>query len=138
MLFSINMLFAEEKNKLKSIIKILILFFVFGTFIIGCSNFSDPEPTPVHPLFSADKERYALLVVDEKSADYYRELLDKNKIYNVKKINGRTSLEDTNEQYKFLELEKSPAFVLFDTKDVVYKSYSEEELIKFLKDSSLN
>ena len=122
---------------MKSTKEILILFFV-SAFLIGCSNLSNPEPTPVHPLFSADKERYALLVVDEKSADYYRELLDKNKIYNVKKINGRTSLEDTNEQYKFLELEKSPAFVLFDTKDVVYKSYSEEELIKFLKDSSLN
>lgn len=130
------MLFAGERNKL--IKKVLILFFVSGTFLIGCSNLSDQEPSPVHPLFSAHTDRYALLVVDEKSAKNYRELLDKNKIFNVKRINVRTSLKDTNEQYKFLELEKSPAFVLFDTKDVVYKSYSEEELIKFLKDSSPN
>jgi len=122
---------------MKSTKEILILFFV-SAFLIGCSNLSNPEPTPVHPFLSADKETYALLVVGEKSADYYRGLLDKNKILNVKKINGRTSLEDTNERYKFLELEKTLAFVLFDTKDVVYKSYSEEELIKFLEASSPN
>lgn len=57
---------------------------------------------------------------------------------NVKTIHGRSSLEKTNGQYKFLELEKSPAYVVFDTKDIVYKTYSEEELIKFLKDNDPN
>ncbi|SFC66997.1 hypothetical protein SAMN05443252_105178 [Bacillus sp. OV322] len=120
--------------------KTIILFFIIGIFLIGCSNLSGAEPTPDHPLFSADKNKYALLIVDvsEKDADYYRELLDKNKIYNVKKINGRTALEGTNEEYKFLELEKAPAFVIFDTNEVIFTTYSEEELIEFLKENNPN
>ncbi|NKE07669.1 MULTISPECIES: hypothetical protein [Mesobacillus] len=117
---------------------ISILFIVMGTFLIGCSNVSNVEPASGRTLFSAEKDKYALLVVDEKSADYYRKLLDKHKILNVKVINGRTSLEDTNEEYKFLELKKSPAFVVFDTKDIVYKTYSEKELIEFLRENSPN
>lgn len=112
--------------------------FIIGAFLIGCSNETNVEPASGRPLVSAEKGKYALLVVDEKSADYYREWLDEKKIDNVKVINGRTSLEDTNEEYKFLELKKSPAFVVFDTKDMVYKTYSEEELIKFLRNSSPN
>lgn len=112
--------------------------FIIGAFLIGCSNVSNVEPVSGRTLFSAEKDKYALLVVDEKSADYYREWLDEKKIDNVKVINGRTSLEDTNEEYKFLELKKSPAFVVFDTKEIVYKTYSEEELIKFLRNSSPN
>ena len=118
--------------------KITLLMFIIGAFLIGCSNVSNVEPASGRPLFSAEKGKYALLVVDEKSADYYREWLDEKKIDNVKVINGRTSLEDTNEEYKFLELKKSPAFVVFDTKDIVYKTYSEKELIEFLRENSPN
>ena len=118
--------------------KLTVLFFIMGTFLIGCSNLSNVETASDRPLFSAEKDKYALLVVDEKSADYYREFLDNHEILNVKVINGRTSLEDTNEEYKFLELKKSPAFVVFDTKEVVYKTYREEELIKFLRENNPN
>ncbi len=37
------------------------------------------------------------------------------------------------DSYKFLKIEKSLAYVLFDTNDFVYKIYNENELIKYLK-----
>ncbi|WP_142296471.1 hypothetical protein [Lottiidibacillus patelloidae] len=98
----------------------------------------ETEPTPVHPLFSAHENKYSLLMVLETEKTDYNKWLEDNEITNVKTIHGRTSLEHTNGEYKFLELEKSPAYVVFDTKDIVYKTYSEEELIKFLKENNPN
>ncbi|WP_090745678.1 hypothetical protein [Mesobacillus persicus] len=116
--------------------KIIAMWFVIGALLIGCSSI--PEPEPIHPLFSADKNKYSLLMVRETEITDYNKWEEENEITNVKTIHGRTSLEDTNGEYKFLELEISPAYVVFDTKEVVYKTYSEEELINFLKENNPN
>lgn len=118
--------------------KILAMWFVIGSFLIGCSSIADTEPEPIHPLFSADKNKYSLLIVEETEITDHNKWKEENKITNVKTIHGRNSLEDTNGEYKFLDLEKSPAYVVFDTKDVVFKTYSKEELIKFLKENNPN
>lgn len=113
--------------------KTLLLLFI-STMLVGCSYFSNADPEPLHPLFSNNETKYSLLVVDE-AGDYEigNEWLDENKIYNVQTVHGRNSVEEINNQYKFIELEKSPAFVVFDTKDIVFKTYSEKELIEFLQ-----
>jgi hypothetical protein len=114
--------------------KLIILFCILGLFLIGCNISEEFEQTPSHPLFSSDKNYYSLLVVNEAGRyDLGHEWKEKNKINNVKTIHGRSSLDDTNNSYKFLELEKSPAFVLFGTNDIVFKTYNENELVKFLK-----
>ncbi|WP_299833703.1 hypothetical protein [uncultured Metabacillus sp.] len=121
--------------------KIVILLWVLGTFLIGCSNsdLNEPRAVPLHPLFSDEDHKYSLLVVDETdSYDIRDEWMEKNEIRNVKTINKRVSLEETTNQYKFLELEKSPAFVVFDTKGIVFQTYSEKELIDFLKTNNPN
>lgn len=118
--------------------KIIAMWFVIGALLIGCSSIPEPEPEPIHPLFSADKNQYSLLMVRETEITDYNKWEEENEITNVRTIHGRTSLEDTNGEYKFLELERSPAYVVFDTKDVVYKTYSEEELIEFLKENNPN
>ncbi|MED4717377.1 hypothetical protein [Bacillus badius] len=118
--------------------KILAVWIIISAFLAGCSNITETESTPVHPLFSTDENKYSLLMVRETEMADYNNWLEENQITNVKKIHGRTSLKETNGEYKFLELEKSPAYVVFDTKSVVYKAYTEEDLIKFLKENSPN
>ncbi|MCF6137817.1 hypothetical protein [Pseudalkalibacillus berkeleyi] len=105
-------------------------------FIGGCSDVLESEKVATHPLFSDDKSKYSLLVVDD-TGKYetfaWHEWTDENKIRSIGTIHGRKSLTDINNQYKFLELEKTPAFVVFTTKEIVLTTYSEEELIAFLK-----
>jgi hypothetical protein len=115
--------------------KQVILVSILGLSLIGCNISEESEQTPFHPLFSEDENYYSLLVVNEAAGRYDlgQEWQEKNDINNVKTIHGRSSLDDTNNSYKFLELERSPAFVLFDTDDIVFKTYNEKELIKFLK-----
>ncbi|WP_226671086.1 hypothetical protein [Metabacillus litoralis] len=116
--------------------RIVVIWFFITTFLVGCSSINGTEPIPVHPLFSTDHNKYSLLVVSETNMSDYHKWLEENEIYNVEKIHGRSSLEETNDAFKFLELEKSPAYVVFDTKDIEYKTYSKEELIKFLKENN--
>lgn len=114
--------------------KPLILYCILGLLLIGCNVSEESERMPSHPLFSEDKNYYSLLVVDEAGRyDLGQEWKEKNEINNIKTIHGRSSLENTNNSYKFLKLEKSPAFVLFGTNNIVFKTYSEIELIKYLK-----
>ncbi|TXC92879.1 hypothetical protein FS935_01415 [Metabacillus litoralis] len=109
------------------------LLIILCIITVGCSSFSDTKPVPLHPLFSNDESKYSLLVVDEDGEyDIGNEWREKNKIYNVKTVHGRSSVKEINNQYKFIEIEKSPAFVVFNTKDIVLKTYSEKELIDFL------
>lgn len=100
----------------------------------------DQEPSPLHPLLSEDTDKYSLFIVEDTGmADNgWQEWLDKNEIINAKKIIGNTSLNDAKNQYKLLELDSSPAFVVFDTKNIVYKTYNEEEVIVFLKSNEPN
>ncbi|MFC4323323.1 hypothetical protein [Litchfieldia salsa] len=118
--------------------KIFVVWIIICAFLIGCSSIIETEPTPVHPLFSADKNKYSLLMLGETEMEDYHKWLGENGISNVETIHGRTSLEKINEEYKFLELEKSPAYAVFDTKDVVFKSYSEKALIEFLRENNPN
>ncbi|MEH7346953.1 hypothetical protein V7122_24270 [Bacillus sp. JJ1532] len=115
----------------------VLLLFCFFVILVGCSNRSETEP--IHPLFSNDESKYSLLVVDDTGIyNLDNEWKTKNGIKNVKKIHGRTSLEDTANSYKFLELEETPTFIVFDVKDVVFKTNSEEELIEFLLENNPN
>ena len=120
--------------------KLSIVFCALITVLLGCSNSNEYEPAPLHPLLSAAADKYSLLVVGGKEiADQnWKQWQEKNEIKNVKSIRWEESLEHTNEQYKFLELDKSPAFVVFDTKDIVFKTYSEKELMEFLKTNNPN
>lgn len=101
--------------------------------MVGCSSISETDPVPLHPLFSNNESKYSLLVVDENDVfEMGNKWQEKNKIYNVQKVHVRSSVKEINNQYEFIDLEKSPAFVVFNTKDIVLKTYSEKELIDFL------
>lgn len=86
----------------------------------------------VHPLFSDNADYYSLLVAEAENVDQ-RQWMKENNIKNVNTIHGRSSVDSVNAEYPFLELEKAPAFVLFNRQGIVYKTYNEKELIKYLK-----
>ncbi len=105
--------------------------------LVGCSSIIKEEP--VHDLFSNDKYKYSLLIVDETGEyDITDELREKHHIRSFNTVQYHTSLEGMNNSYKFLELEKAPAFVVFDMNGVVFKTYSEDELITFLQNNRPN
>lgn len=116
----------------KKLYTTISLFFII--ILTGCSIFSEGEPITTHSLLSENEDRYLLFVVEEPDTNDWRYILEEeNNIFKVKTIITEFPLEEVNEQYKFLELEKSPAFVVFDNKEMLYKTYDEKELIDFLK-----
>ncbi|MCA0985696.1 hypothetical protein [Guptibacillus algicola] len=96
------------------------------------------ESKQAHRLFSEDANKYSLLVIGEKglAEEDGFEWMEKNEITNVKSIQRESSLKYINEQYEILDLDKSPAFVVFNTKSIVLKTYNEDELIQFLRSNN--
>lgn len=60
--------------------KILVMWLIIGAFLVGCSSFTEAEPIPVHPLFSADENKYSLLMVGETETRDYNKWREENKI----------------------------------------------------------
>lgn len=86
----------------------------------------------VYPLIAKNEGEYALFVVDHTEKFDY-DTLDEEGIKNVTSAQIIDSLEDANHQYQFLDLEKSPAYIVFDDKEMIYKTYNIDELLEFLK-----
>lgn len=86
----------------------------------------------IYPLIAEDEDEYALFVVDNLESFEY-DILDQEGIENVTSAQTTDSLESANQQYQFLNLEKSPAYVVFDDKEMIYKTYNIDELLEFLK-----
>ncbi|WP_064093474.1 hypothetical protein [Rossellomorea aquimaris] len=117
--------------------KMICLICFSVVLIMGCSNLSDAEKVPLHPMLSNDKNNYSLLVIDETGTyEMGNEWQEQNEIGNVKSVHGRTSLEQTREEYKFLEIDNSPIFIVFNTKEAVFQTENEEKLIEFLKSNN--
>lgn len=111
------------------------MFFMF-LFITGCSSNVNNETKPPETYLSDEENHYSLLIInDESMADIdWFDWKDKNKIRNVSGISqNKTTLKKAKEHFKFLELEKLPCFVAFDTKDIAYQTNNEKQLIEFLQ-----
>ncbi|WP_112180788.1 MULTISPECIES: sigma-70 family RNA polymerase sigma factor [Paraliobacillus] len=86
----------------------------------------------VYPLIAENEDEYALFVVDNRTSFDY-DILDQEGVKNVTSAQTIDSLESANQQYQFLNLEKSPAYVVFDDTEMIYKTYEIDELLEFLK-----
>lgn len=115
--------------------KFSIVLCTLALILSGCSDSTDSEQAQLRTLLSTDADQYSLLVVggNEKTEQNWMEWQDKNEINNAMSIRWERSLEQINQEYEFLDLNKSPAFVVFDNKGIVLKTYSETELIEFLR-----
>ncbi|MDR7073556.1 hypothetical protein [Fictibacillus barbaricus] len=100
--------------------------------LVGCLEKKDIDLNQ-HPL-SAEKEgTFSLFVLDKKLDTVSSDSLRKQGILNVSKINAATSLKSAQKRYGFLKLKKLPTYVVFDTKQVLYKSSDYKQLLDYLK-----
>jgi hypothetical protein len=100
--------------------------------LVGCLAKKDIDLSQ-HPL-SAEKEgSLSLFVLDKKLDTVTEENLKEQGILNVHKINAATSLKSAQKRYGFLKIKKSPTYVVFDTKQVLYKSNDYKQLVDYLK-----
>jgi hypothetical protein len=115
--------------------KAFLIFAFLLVMMIGCSKPYEegmPHSSAYKHLLAKEEGTYSLYVV-AKLDTITSELLRENGITNVRTIRHTEFLEEAMMDYKFMKLDKSPAFVVFDDKKMIYKTYNQDELIKFLK-----
>lgn len=106
--------------------------FILFIFLLGCFGNQSTDISQ-HQLMAEKEGEFSLFVVADKQITLDLNSLDKQGIYNVHKIIETDSLKDSQRKYKFLELEKTPTFVVFDYKQVLFKTSEYDKLIKYLK-----
>lgn len=111
--------------------KQLILFFSTLLLLSACRN---AEDAGYSEFFSNDENTLSILVVSNRldnisSGEMESEGIEKL----VAKIHETTSLDIKNNKYD-LELDKKPAYVVFSNEEMLYTTYSKDDLYSFLKD----
>ncbi|GAA0498674.1 hypothetical protein GCM10008986_27260 [Salinibacillus aidingensis] len=102
-----------------------------GTVIRTLETFNFDEQ---YPLIAQVEGQYGLLVVGNDQV-VISEFLDKHGIRNVSNYSVMNSLKSANDRFTFLNSEKAPVYVVFDDKEMVYKTHNRNDLIKFLKEN---
>lgn len=83
---------------------------------------------------SDEKDTLSILVIDEDLENFTLEELEDEGITNIiTKVHQTTSLDNFQNKYSDLEVKQIPAYIVFDTKDMILKTYKRHELIDFLK-----
>ncbi|MED4015132.1 hypothetical protein [Sutcliffiella cohnii] len=109
-----------RKRLLHGLVSVFLL-----TVVVACS--SDAYPA----LMPEKNGEYSLLWLRDRNGGVTPFPLIFNE---VNKVTMPSSLEETNKNYPELKLEKVPAFVIFDNRGVVFKTYDQDEAINFLED----
>lgn len=109
----------------------ILLLLSMMLIITGCSTL---QQEPYSRLLSKEEGSYSLVIVGhEQSIDFQAlENYDINK--RVTTIINEHSLELFNRDDSALNVQKAPAFLVFDTEKEVFRSYDFEELIRFLQE----
>lgn len=114
---------------------IVVISFVFFQLISSTEKINEPKISPYH----ADKGEISLLSVgDEIDMQSLQEQLKEEGVYpKISQIigyNDDDSLAVLNNQQPLLEIEKEPAYFVFDNKEIIYKTYKYDDLVQFLLD----
>ncbi|MBR7796380.1 MAG: hypothetical protein ACQEWU_12210 [Bacillota bacterium] len=97
------------------------------SFLFTACN--ESEENKEYASFLSDEEgKYALYVVSDDAITF--EELQENDINNVKTFTQEKTMEDA----RLEEIEEAPTFIVFDTKDKVYKTNNRDDLFKFLQE----
>ena len=111
----------------KRIPSTFIIFISTVLLFIGCSN-SDND----YSKFLSDKEgKYSLYIVAKEIDTITFDSLQENDIDNVKTISHDTSISGA----RLDEIKEMPTFMVFDTKNKVFKTDDITELYEFLHDN---
>lgn len=108
--------------------KLLVMAIILIAFLSGCSE----EEQQLKGLISGKEGIYGLYVVGDEEVDGDRlasEGVDESKIH---VIYHPKSLEVAQESFSTAGIEKEPAYIVLDNKEIALKTYDYDELVKFL------
>ncbi|TKC15317.1 hypothetical protein [Robertmurraya kyonggiensis] len=103
------------------------LLFLMTIMMVGSSNQDASVPNLYAPdLLSDENGKYSIYVAGTEISydDFEREGINTNKIAFIR--------NESIDSHPVFEFEKEPAYAVFDTKGVVFKTYEIDELINFL------
>ncbi|MGD6830579.1 hypothetical protein ACQCT5_00360 [Sutcliffiella halmapala] len=113
-----------------------LLLIVFGIlFLSGCSFMERNEK--MQNLVAEDENKYAIFVAGKVDTITF-ELLEEHSIHHVQSVWHEESLQFFRDEYAFLEIDRTPTFIVFDHKKIVYRTHDQDELIEFIKDNKPN
>lgn len=120
------------KKILITFLSLVVIVLVLSFIIIYLTNNKNPKNvSEFSSPFVARENEIALLIVGkfDMSSEEIKDELDVSKLH---KITTLDSVEEFNKSHSGWNLEKSPAFILFDTKEPIYTTYSYEELKNYV------
>lgn len=111
---------------------IVLSCLLFLIFIASCSKAEEDDFARYYPnLLPSNEEGYRLLAVgDEITVEELHEF-----DISLSEITNSDSIEGLNIEYPRIELEQSPAYILFDIHGMVYKTYDYDSLISFMQEN---
>ncbi|CAK6478723.1 hypothetical protein ACPOM7_25525 [Peribacillus castrilensis] len=104
--------------------------FLLLSMLVACTDEKDDYARIHSNLLPSEGHTYSLQAVGKEITF---DLLEENNITNVGPIRNEASYKSMNEQYPKLELQKEPAFIVFDENGLVLKTYDYKEMIDFLQ-----
>lgn len=112
---------------MKRIIVLLSTLLIIG----GCRSESE---VGYNAFFSDEKDTLSILVVDVSLDNFSATELEAHGIDNlITKVHQTTSLDLEDNKYG-LKLKEKPAYVVFTNDQMIYTTYSKDDLFSFLKD----
>ncbi|MFC0273569.1 hypothetical protein ACFFIX_19445 [Metabacillus herbersteinensis] len=110
--------------------RILLTFFSVILLLSACANGSEKG---YKNFLSDDEDTLSILIVDYSLNNSSIEEIEAQGIEKlITKVYQSTTLDIKDDKYD-LGLKNKPAYVVFNNKEIVYKTYSEASLFDFLK-----
>jgi hypothetical protein len=120
------------------------LSLLIAMFLLYAVFFLIPQPKPIFDdykinRFFADTGEVALLFIgDEVDIQKLDKILEQHDVY-LNFSHGYSyddSLESLNKKLPELDIESKPAYYVFDSKELIYKTYKYDDLVQYLVDYS--
>ncbi|WP_261129986.1 hypothetical protein [Bacillus sp. Marseille-Q3570] len=122
----------SDKQKLITLGVIIAIILVFWSTQMDLPE--DGQPAFGPPFLAEDENQLSLFVVGD--SDFEMEMLREEGLYyssaSMQKVD---SLEDAQLDHPGLEIESAPAYLVFNTRELEYKTYDVDDLMKYLKKS---
>lgn len=81
------------------------------------------------------KGEHVLYTIDDKLD--LGDLAEEDDVH-ITAINNRESQGDPEEEFPELEIDKSPAYVLAESDEIIHKTYDDEEMIDYIKENDID
>lgn len=113
----------------------MVFLLLLSLLLVACSNHND-NPNFPEELLSKEEGKYRLFVAHPngdgwKSPEFFNKIDTLNEV-----LTGGTEmfLNQAQDKYPTLGIEKAPYFILFDTQKIVLTTDKENEIVLFLRD----